>query len=170
LTMATSQGCVVRWVVGTTAGRNLPFGALSSWATPAGVDSLQLVRAVIEQLTAAPDGASVVIAVDDAHLLDNLSIFALQQIGQRAAAKLVLTARSGEPIPPATQELWAAAVFDRLDVQPLSQDETTALVSAALDGPLDPDAAGSLWRLTRGNPLYLRNIVEREVTDGRLVA
>jgi DNA-binding CsgD family transcriptional regulator len=170
LAVATSHGCVVRWVVGTTAGRLLPFGALSSWAAPAGVDSLQLVRAVIEELTAAPDGATVVVGVDDAHLLDDLSIFALQQIVQRAAAKLVLTARNGEPIPPATQELWAGSAFDRLDVQPLSGDETTELVSTALGGPLDPNAAGWLWRLTRGNPLYLRNIVERELTDGRLVA
>jgi DNA-binding CsgD family transcriptional regulator len=170
LAVASSQGCVVRWVVGTTAGRQLPFGALSSWAVSAIGESLQLVGAVIEELTAAPDGATVVVGVDDVHLLDDLSIFALQQIIQRAAAKVVLTARCGEPISPATQELWTGPLFDRLDVQPLSADETTALVSAALGGPLDPDAAGSLWKLTRGNPLYLRNIVEREVADGRLVA
>jgi len=170
LAVATSEGCVVRWVVGTTAGRSLPFGALSSWAAPAGSNSLQLVRAVIEALSAAPGGAPVVVGVDDVHLLDDLSTFVLQQIVQRGAAKLVLTARNGEPIPAATQELWAGALFDRLDVQPLSQEETTALVSAVLGGPLDPDAARCLWRLTHGNPLYLRNIVEREVTDGRLVA
>ena len=170
LAVATSEGCVVRWVVGTTAGRSLPFGALSSWAAPAGSNSLQLVRAVIEALSAAPGGAPVVVGVDDVHLLDDLSTFVLQQIVQRGAAKLVLTARNGEPIPAATQELWAGALFDRLDVQPLSQEETTALVSAVFGGPLDPDAARCLWRLTHGNPLYLRNIVEREVTDGRLVA
>jgi DNA-binding CsgD family transcriptional regulator len=169
LAVAASRDHVVRWVVGTSAGRLLPFGALSSWTTPAPVDSLQLVRAVIEELTAAPDGATVVVGVDDAHLLDDLSIFALQQIVQRGAAKLVLTARSGEPIPPATRELWAGSAFDRLDVQPLSEGETTALVATALGGPLDPHAAAWLWKLTRGNPLYLHNIVEREFTDGRLV-
>lgn len=169
LAVAASRGDVVRWVVGTSAGRLLPFGALSSWTTPAPVDSLQLVRAVIEELTAAPDGSTVVVGVDDAHLLDDLSIFALQQIVQRGTAKLVLTARSGEPIPPATRELWAGSAFDRLDVQPLSEDETTALVSTALGGPLDPNATALLWKLTRGNPLYLHNIVEREFTDGRLV-
>jgi DNA-binding CsgD family transcriptional regulator len=170
LAVATAEGCVVRWVVGTTAGRSLPLGALSSWAVPAAGESLQLVRAVIDSLTAAPDGAPVVVGVDDVHLLDDLSTFVLQQIVQRGAAKLVLTARNGEPIPAATQELWAGAVFDRLDIQPLSQDETTELVSAALGGRLDPDAAQCLWELTRGNPLYVRNIVEREITDGRLMA
>jgi DNA-binding CsgD family transcriptional regulator len=170
LVVASSDGCVVRWIVGTAAGRSLPFGALSSWAASAGGDQLQLVRAVIEALSAAPDGAPVVVGVDDAHLLDELSIFVLQQMVQRGAAKLVLTARDGEVVPAAMRELWAGALFDRLDVQPLSQDETAALVSTSLGGPLDPDAARRLWRLTRGNPLYLRNIVEREVSDGRLVA
>ena len=33
---------------------------------------------------------------------------------------------------------------------------------------MDPDAAQRLWKLTRGNVLYLRNIVEQEVADGRL--
>ena len=34
---------------------------------------------------------------------------------------------------------------------------------------MDADAAERLWKLTRGNALYLRNIVEQEVADGRLV-
>ena len=36
-------------------------------------------------------------------------------------------------------------------------------------GPVDSDAARRLWKLTRGNVLYLRNIVEQEVADGRIV-
>ena len=170
LAMASSDGYVVRWVVGTTAGRSLPLGALSSWAASAGGDQLQLSRAIIEALSATPNGAPVVVGVDDAHLLDDLSTFVLQQMVQRGAARLVLTARDGEVVPTAVQELWAGGSFDRLDVQPLSQEETTVLVSTTLGGPLDPDAARRLWTLTRGNPLYLRNIVEREVSDDRLVA
>jgi hypothetical protein len=42
------------------------LGALRSWAGPAGCDSLQLVRGVIESLTSAPNGATVVVGVDDA--------------------------------------------------------------------------------------------------------
>ncbi len=38
-----------------------------------------------------------------------------------------------------------------------------------LAGPVDPDAADRLWKLTRGNALYLRNIVEQEVAGGRIV-
>jgi hypothetical protein len=67
------------------------------------------------------------------------------------------------------QEVWKGSRFDRLDLRPLSLADTITLLSATLDGSLDPGAARRLWALTRGNVLYLRNIVEREVADGRLV-
>ena len=111
----------------------------------------------------------MVLGVDDVHLLDDLSTFVVHQIVQRGAAKVILTVRDGEPIPPAIQEIWKAGQFDRLDLQQLSLDETTALLSATLEGSVDSDAAERLWKLTRGNVLYLRNIVEQEVADGRIV-
>jgi DNA-binding CsgD family transcriptional regulator len=169
LTSAVSNGCEIRWVVGTSSARALPLGAFASWAGSAVTDNLQLVRGVIESLTAAASpGAAVVVGVDDVHLLDDLSTFVLHQIVERRAAKVVLTVRDGEPIPTGVQEVWKAGRFDRLVLQPLSQDETTTLLAATLGGSLDPFAAGLLWKLTRGNALYLRNIVEQEVEDGRL--
>jgi DNA-binding CsgD family transcriptional regulator len=169
LSIAMSQGCEGRWAVGTSAARAIPLGAFTAWAQPGVTDTLQLLHGVMESLTAAPSGATVVLGVDDVHLLDDLSIFVLHQIVQRGAAKVVLTVRDGDPIPAAVQEIWTAGQFNRLDLQPLSLDETTALLSATLDGPMDPDAAQRLWNLTRGNVLYLRNIVEQEVADGRIV-
>ena len=110
----------------------------------------------------------MVVGVDDVHLLDDLSTFVVHQIVQRGAAKVVLTVRDGEPIPAGTQELWKAGQFERLDLQPLPPDETTTLLSATLGGSVDSHAASRLWKLTRGNVLYLRHIVEQEVADGRL--
>ena len=168
LSAAVSRGCEGRWAVGTSSARTLPLGAFTAWAQSGVTDTVRLVRGVIESLTAAPAGTTVVVVVDDVHLLDDLSTFVVQQIVQRGAAKVVLTVRDGEPIPAAVQEIWRGGEFDRLDLQPLSLDETTALLSATLGGSVDPDAAQRLWTLTRGNALYLRNIVEQEVADGRL--
>jgi hypothetical protein len=123
---------------------------------------------VIDSLTAAPPGARVVVGVDDAHLLDDLSAFVLHQIVQREAAKVVVTIRDGEPVPAAVRDLWKGGHFERLDLQPLAMEETTMLLSSALRGPVDPDAVHRMWKLTRGNVLYLRNIVEQEIGDGRL--
>ena len=169
MTSAASNGCEVRWVVATNSARALPLGALRSWVGPAGGDSLRLVRGVIESLTCAPDGRAVVVGVDDAPLLDDLSIFVVHQIVQGGGAKVVFTVRDGEPVPAAIQEVLKAGQFDWLDLQPLSRGETDTLLSATLGGSLDPAAAVRLWELTRGNVLYLRNIVEQEVAHGRLV-
>ena len=105
---AASRGCEVRWAVATTSAQTLPLGALAAWAGSAGGDGVQLVGGVIESLTCAPDGATVVVGVDDAPLLDDLSIFVVHQIVQRRAAKVVLTVRDGETVP-AVQEVLRGA-------------------------------------------------------------
>jgi DNA-binding CsgD family transcriptional regulator len=169
LSAAESYGCEGRLAVGTSSARAIPLGVLSAWAPSGVTDTVQLLRGVIELLTAASSDAAVVVGVDDVHLLDDLSIFVVHQIVQRGAAKVILTVRDGEPIPAAVQEIWKGGRLDRLDLRPLSLDETSTLLSATLDGSVDPDAAQRLWNLTRGNVLYLRTIVEQEVADGRLV-
>jgi len=167
---SATSGFDVRWVVGTSCARGLPLGALAPWAGSASGDSLALVCEVIGSLTSSPTGIPVVVAIDDAHLLDDLSMFVVHQIVQRGAAKVVLTVRDDEPIPSAIPELWKVDGFSRIELSPLSPDETTALLSATLDGSVDRDTAGALWKLTHGNALYLRHIVEQGIADGRLAS
>src|SRR6478672_4109155 len=169
LSAAEARGCEGRLAVGTSSARAIPLGVFSAWAPSGVTDTVELLHGVIESLTAASSGATVVVCVDDVQLLDDLSIFVVHQIVQRGAAQVILTIRGGEPIPAALQEIWKVGRFDRLDLQPLSLDETSTLLSATFEGPVDPDAAQRLWKLTRGNVLYLRNIVEQEVADGRIV-
>ncbi|WP_326549088.1 LuxR C-terminal-related transcriptional regulator [Mycolicibacterium sp. ND9-15] len=169
LSEAASRGFETRWTAGASSARAVPLGAFAAWA-PAGVtDTFQLLRGVMEALAPASSTARVVLGVDDAHLLDDLSTFVVHQIVQRGAAKVILTVRDGEPVPAAVQELWTANEFGRLDLQHLSLSETATLLEATLGGPVASDAARRLWMLTCGNVLYLRNIVEQEVADGRIV-
>lgn len=168
LSMVGASGHDTRWVVGTSAAQALPLGTFARWVGTSDADSVALVGRVIDGLTRTPDGRPVLVCVDDAHLLDGLSGFVLQQIVQRGAAKLLLTVRTGAPVPAEVLTACDRGRFERLDLQPLSRDESTQLLTAALGGPPDGEAAQRLWRLTRGNVLYLRNIVEQEVTQGRL--
>jgi DNA-binding CsgD family transcriptional regulator len=169
LSAVASQGYETRWTVGTASARTIPLGAFTAWAPSGVTDTVQLLQGVVESLTAVPSDTKMIVGIDDVHLLDDLSTFIVHQIVQRAAAKVILTVRDGAPMPAAIQELWTAGQFDRLDLKALSLDETTALLSATLEGAVDSDAAQRLWKLTRGNVLYLRNIVEQEVADGRIV-
>jgi hypothetical protein len=114
LSAAASTGCETRWAVGTSSARALPLGAFAAWVGSAVTDTLELVRGVIESLTSSPRGATVVVGVDDAHLLDDLSTFVLHQIVQRRAAKVVFTVRDGEPIPQGLREIWKVGQIERL--------------------------------------------------------
>ena len=108
------------WVVGTSCGQEgIPLGALASWPGLVGDDSLQLVCGVIDSLTAASSAGPVVVGVDDPHLLDDLSMFVLDQVVQRGVAKVLLTLRDDELIPIAIQELWKLGEFERVDLDPL---------------------------------------------------
>jgi hypothetical protein len=93
LAAAASKRCEVRWAVGTCSAKTLPLGALASWADSASSDTRELVRGAIASLTAAPPGTPVVVGIDDAYLLDDLSAFVIHQIVQRGTAKVVLTVR-----------------------------------------------------------------------------
>lgn len=166
---AQSQGCECRWLVGATSASAIPLGACTAWMPPGVTDTAQLLRGVIASLSAASPGDKVVVCVDDAHLLDDLSAFVVHQTVQRGSVKVLLTVLDSAPIPAAVQDISKVGQFDRIDLRPLSRDETAALLSATLRGPVDPDAAQKLWMLTRGNVLYLRGIVEQEVADGRIV-
>lgn len=168
LAVSGANGHETRWAVGTSAARALPLGTFARWVGTSDADSATLVGRVIDGLTAASSGQPVLVCVDDAHLLDGLSGFVLQQIVQRGAAKLLLTARSGALVPDEVLAACDRGRFERLDLQPLSRDESIRLLTAALGAPPDAEAAQRLWRLTRGNVLYLRNIVEQEVARGRL--
>jgi len=164
---AAAAGCTTHWAVGTASARALPLGAFAAWVAP-DVDGPQLVRFMIDALTTTSNGAAVIVGVDDVHLLDDLSAFVLHQIVRRRTAKVVLTLRDGEVIPPGVQEIWADGHFHRIDLQPLSADETVDLLGVTLGGDVDPAAGHRLWNLTRGNALFLHHMVEQEVSAGRL--
>lgn len=168
LTVAAAHRHEIRWTAGASSARAIPLGAFNAWTSATVTEPVHLVRSVIEALTAAPPGTRVVVGVDDAHLLDELSLFVVHQIVARAAATVVLTVREDEPVPPALREIWSGYPLHWIDLPPLSPDQTGDLLAATLGAPVEPESATRLCELTRGNALYLRTIVEREVADGRL--
>jgi DNA-binding CsgD family transcriptional regulator len=166
---AAAQGAVVRWAVATETARNIPLGAFSEWTIGLQDNPLHLVSGVIEALTAAPDGRQCVVAVDDAHLLDDLSAFVLHQLVLRHRASVIVSIRSGEPVPDAVTALWKDRLVALLELQALSCEDSTELLGRALDGPVDPRCAEAMWKFTGGNVLYLWHLVEQERAAKRLV-
>jgi DNA-binding NarL/FixJ family response regulator len=168
LAAAEQRGALTRWAVGTASARALPLGAFAATLGVVGPDPARLVRQASEVLLAGAGRAGVVVGVDDAHLLDELSAVLVHQLVLCRAASVVLTLRTGETAPDAVTALWKDGHLPRLELQPLSQDETATLVEARLGGPVDSVAARRLWSITQGNALYLRQLVDSELEAGRL--
>jgi DNA-binding NarL/FixJ family response regulator len=168
LAIAKQRGALTRWVVATASARALPLGVFAAALGVVGPDPARLVRQASAALLAGGGKAGVVIGVDDAHLLDELSATLVHQLVLRRAASVVLTLRSGETAPDAVTALWKDGHLSRVELQPLSHHETTALLEAALGGVIDSVAARGLWSITQGNVLYLRHLVDGELEAGRL--
>jgi DNA-binding NarL/FixJ family response regulator len=168
LAAAEQRGALTRWVVATASARALPLGAFAATLGVVGPDPARLVRQASDALLAGAGRAGAVVGVDDAHLLDELSAMLIHQLALRQAATVVLTLRTGEIAPDAVTALWKDGHLARLELQALSETETATLVEAALGGPLDSVAARRLWTITRGNALFLRQLVDGELESGRL--
>ena len=156
------------WIVGTASARSVPLGAFAHIASDFGPDPLRRVREVIDGLIGDARPDEVVVGVDDAHLLDDLSAFTIHQLVTRRLASVILTLRSGETPPDAITAIWKDQHLERLELQPLSLSEITGLVEHVVDGPVDSFSAQRLWRYTQGNALYLRHLLDNEVSAGRM--
>jgi DNA-binding CsgD family transcriptional regulator len=166
---AADDGWSTRYVAATASGRSIPLGAFAQWADDVDGSPLALTRRVIRALTAGDDGKRLLVFVDDAHLLDELSALVVHQLVLRRAAVVIATVRTGQHAPDAMTSLWKDGLLRRLELQPLSSGESDDLLRSTLGLPPDRDCADRMWRLTAGNVLFLRQLVEQEEAAGRLV-
>ncbi|MEU8401617.1 LuxR C-terminal-related transcriptional regulator [Nonomuraea sp. NPDC048892] len=149
---AVRDGRNVAWVRATTAAAELPLGAFAH-LLPASPPSANLLRWASESITAD------VLVVDDAHALDPASAALVHFLAAQRAVRLFVTVRSGEQPPDAVVALWKDDLLPRLTLEALTREETAEVLAGALDGRVESGSLTRLWRLTRGNPLYLRELV-----------
>ncbi len=168
LAQAAAAGTRTNWIVGTASARPIPLGAFSVALGDAAAEPAPSVRRVINALVAQQRQGRVLIGVDDAHLLDGFSAHVVHQLAQTREARLVVTVRSGAGEPDAVRALWRDGLLARLDLEPLSQEATRAVVEATLGGPMDARSAKRFWRLTGGNALFIQQLVKDQVAAGRI--
>lgn len=153
----------------TRSTATIPFGPFAAWAPAASAttgDRLGALQAISRALLDGVD--RLVVAVDDAHLLDEGSAALVLHLVTQTPASLVATVRSGEPCTDAVTALWKEGLAQRIELQPLAEAEIIALVEQVLGGPLDVSARRRLWTLTEGVPLYVREVV-RAAVDARVL-
>lgn len=156
----------VHWVVGTESARSIPLGAFAHLVSPSSTrDAVALLASARESLLQQHD---IVIGVDDAHLLDQLSATLLQQLAIDRAARIVATIRSGEPVPDAVTSLWKDEYLQRIELHPFTKTESIHLIESVLSGQLEELSADVMWDASGGNALFLRHLVEGAIDAGHL--
>jgi DNA-binding CsgD family transcriptional regulator len=150
---------VVLRAAASGSASGLPLAALAHWLPVGGGPMDGPVERALRGLAEAAAGRRLVLLVDDAHLLDDVSAVVLHQAVLAGRAQLIATVREQEPAPDALVALWRDAVVPRLDLPPLTEVDVIELVLAWLGGPVDAATLRRLWLATAGNPLYLRELL-----------
>ena len=164
-----AEGRPVVVVRATRSTATVPFGAFARWV-PDDLgdtrDRLGVLRATAARLVAL--GPGLVVAADDAQLLDDGSAALVLHLAEQGSAGVVVAVRSEEPCPDAVVALWKERLAVRLEVQPLSEREVAELLERVLGDRLTAPAQRRLWHLTEGNPLYLHEVVDAACAQGVL--
>ncbi|MGH8887209.1 MAG: LuxR C-terminal-related transcriptional regulator [Egibacteraceae bacterium] len=170
---AGRRGLDTLWTVATEAAASIPYGpVVDLLPKPADEESstrLDLLQRTVRSLGERRGGRGLVLGVDDAHLLDDASAALVHCLARTGTAQILATVRSGEQSPDAVTALWRDDLAARVEVTPLGEDEVHQLVCAAVGGVVDGQTLRRLWRLSEGNPLFLRELVAEALETGALV-
>jgi DNA-binding CsgD family transcriptional regulator len=148
--------------------RAIPLGVFGQFAAKLGSDPFAKVPAVIARLETAPMGRRPLVWIDDVQFLDDTSAYVVLNLLKRGSVAVLMTARTGVDCPESVSALWATHGVCRVDVGPLSRADACNAIERRLGGPLESAARQWFWEMTRGNCLYLQELVEGERRAGRL--
>lgn len=152
------QGRPVHEAVATRAAASVPFGALLSLIPDEqSLADPPAARQLLAQLSKL--GPMPVLAVDDAHLLDDPSAAVVFEAARTGRATIILTLRSGEPMPDAITSVWKDADAEVVELGALTLAEAGELLERQLDGRVEAATIERLWSTSRGNPLFLRELL-----------
>ena len=173
---AEQRGIAHRRASATRASQGLPFGAFASLLPPErrgaeseredlGVLLGRYTRAMVEEAQGLP----LMVFVDDAHLLDMGSALLMHQMALTRAATVLATVRAGEALPDPVLSMWKDGPAERIEIGVLDDETIEELLASALGAPVDVAVVQELAARSRGNPMFLRELVSGALETGALV-
>lgn len=164
-----SEGWAVGGATATISSQATPLGTLAH-LVPAGAESSPstLFEATRAAIADAADGQPLLLHVDDAHHLDPISASLLLSLVESGTVRPLLTVRSGLRLPDPIAALRSAHEVRVLTLGSLDSVALDTLLHRVLGGPVDGLAEAQLLEVSRGNPLYLRELVLEAVASGAL--
>ncbi|MFC4222981.1 LuxR C-terminal-related transcriptional regulator [Lysinibacter cavernae] len=101
----------------------------------------------------------VVLLVNNAEHLDQVSGAGLVQCARMPGVKLVITASDGARLPTALQQLWESGECERLDLGPFDVEESAEYLAGLFAERVTVGTIQRLFAATGGHPLLLREAV-----------
>ena len=175
--LAAAAGHPTERVFGSRSTAEVPLGAVAVLLTGElsrpGPDGQLDTAALFEQsrraLYQGHGGRRLVIVADDVPLLDSASLALLGYLAAQGTIFLIATVRNGEPVPDLVTGLWREGRLERVDLADLSRADLGTLLHLALGDPVEAGTSREFWRITGGNPLYVRELVLGCLESGGLV-
>jgi DNA-binding NarL/FixJ family response regulator len=170
--VAASSGHAVQWIRATRSAASIPLGAFAALLPPlagAVTGTAELLARARHAVLARAGESRMVLCVDDAHLLDDASATLVHQLAAGDDVFVVITIRSGERAPDAVQALWKDELCELVQLQELSREDLQRLLVEVLGAAVDGRSVNLLWELTRGNALFLRELIHYGVEQEVLV-
>src|SRR5262252_8494980 len=174
---AAAAGHPTERVTGSRTTALLPLGAVAGLLAgglgrpdPDGnVDTVALFDQTRRALHQRHGGRRLVTVTDDVSLLDAASLALVGYLAAQGTIFMIATVRSGEPVPDLVTGLWREGRLERVELADLSRADLGTLLHLALGGPVGAGTSREFWRVTGGNPLYVRELVLGCLESGALV-
>lgn len=173
--LGVAAGLTTFRVAGTKASASVPLGAFAPLLVgrDGGVAGdvahrADLFRNCIAALLARAGEHRLMVVVDDAHELDDVSAALVHQIAVSGTAFVVVAVRTGERAPEPIVALWKDDIAERIEVTGLEMSAVDELLRTVLGGIVESSTVTRLTARSEGNVLFLRELVSGALADGAL--
>jgi hypothetical protein len=169
---AAAMGFTTARAVASRSAAAIPFGPFApllpdSGHSPPGL--LWLLRQVSDAiLERAGPQRRLLLVVDDAQLLDDGSAALVHQLVHERTCSVLASVRIPGQAPDPVTALWKDGLAERIELRCWTEAQTEAVLVAVLGGPVAAASVRQLFQVSRGNALYLRELLIGAVESGAL--
>ncbi|WBQ03613.1 LuxR family transcriptional regulator [Kribbella sp. CA-293567] len=146
-------------------GKTRLLGSLARRCRAEGMNVVELAQAL-----PGTAGRDTVLVIDDLDQLGPTAAALAHRLCATTRPRILATCRSEAVTSPVVVGFYRQRLVEARRLDGLDRSAVAELLSAVLAGPVDALSVDRLWRLTRGNPLFLRQLVETgtnlDLSDG----
>ena len=169
---AAALGFATARAVASRSAAAIPFGPFAPLLPDPGHppgDLLGLLRRTSDAiLERAGSQRRLLLVVDDAQLLDDGSAALVHQLVHERACSVLASLLTPGPAPDPVTALWKDGLAERIELRCWTEAQTEAVLTAVLGGPVAAGSVRRLFQVSRGNALYLRELLIGAIESGAL--